>query len=106
MDREKEGQLALMIEKLFYIVHIDEQIIKYKTERYLERNERARRVLAAIRGELKQSLQGDIKKFLGAIPSKASVEITKTYDYESFDETYTRIKNALAPIFKRKNILK
>ena len=100
MDEDKI-KLASMVEKLLYIVVIDEQIMKYKTERFKRRNEIAREALADVRGELKQSLQADIKKFLGKRSLTASTEITKAHDYEFGDETYQRIKKSLQPVFDK-----
>jgi len=96
---DNENKLALMIEKLLYIIAIDEQIIKYNEDKtYLSRHGIAKRALLRIRGSIKQSLQADLNKLLGKRDLKAFEEIKKSYDREDIYETEDRLKNAVKSI--------
>jgi len=92
LEKGNEKKLASMIEKLLLIVSIDEQIMecdrniyhrRHKSVTWIERNQIQRRELAGIRGAIKQSLQGDLKSFLGKRDLTAFIEIKKAYDRES-----------------------
>lgn len=99
MVEDNERKMALMIEKLLYIIAIDEQIAKYnKVKSHISRYEIAKSKLSRIRGAIKQSLQADLNQLLGKRDLKAFKEIKKAYDREMPYETEERLQNAIKSI--------